>query len=63
MNFVPRSAGNYRFTDGMPGAKPQRLHVDVVNGVLCAFFRDADKPKAWELVPVEDMAGTWSPAA
>jgi hypothetical protein len=55
---TPNSAGCFRFTD-QPG-NTQVVEVVEDDGVLFARFDDDDDGP--ELIPVDDMAGTWERA-
>jgi hypothetical protein len=50
--------GRYEYTD--PGAPPEQIDVVVDAGELCARFPEDDG--RFELVPIKDMAGTFSQA-
>jgi hypothetical protein len=54
---TPTEPGTYLYVDDMPAAKPERLRVEYINGVLCALPLDPEDGRL--VIPVEDMAGTW----
>ena len=51
--------GRYAYTD--PGQAPEPIEVVLASGMLYARFQDLEG--GFELVPIEDMAGTFSAAS
>jgi hypothetical protein len=59
---TPTAPGKYFYTDTAPDATPQGVHVELVNGELCALFPDVDQPGGWVVLAIADMAGNFAPA-